>query len=101
MLPALLLRIRSRANRLPGFLEADFRVVAMTDEYAGCSGYLTSTVMELTRGKARVYNRRTGAHGAGHVGWAFLDEQGFWDAGAVERGGLVTPPGKSDRKSVV
>ncbi|MFN2465747.1 MAG: hypothetical protein ABR598_05710 [Candidatus Dormibacteria bacterium] len=51
--------------------------------------------MELERGKARVYNRRTGAHGAGHVGWAFLDEDGLWDAGAVERGGLITPPGKS------
>jgi hypothetical protein len=51
--------------------------------------------MELARGSARVYNRRTGAHGAGHVGWAFLDEQGLWDAGAVERGGLITPPGRS------
>ncbi|MDQ6747568.1 MAG: hypothetical protein M3010_05610 [Candidatus Dormibacteraeota bacterium] len=51
--------------------------------------------MELTRGMARVYNRRSGAHGAGHVGWAFLDEGGLWDTGAVERGGLVTPPGKS------
>jgi len=44
---------------------------------------------------ARVYNRRTGAHGAGHVGWAFLIEDRLWETGAVERGGTITPPGKS------
>ena len=46
-------------------------------------------------GRARVYNRRTGARGQGHVGWAFLVEDGLWEAGAVERGGTITPPGKS------
>jgi hypothetical protein len=47
------------------------------------------------QGRARVYNRRMGARGAGHVGWAFRVEDELWEAGAVERGGLVTPPGKS------
>ncbi|MGI8609941.1 MAG: hypothetical protein ACR2MY_12045, partial [Candidatus Dormibacteria bacterium] len=47
------------------------------------------------QGRARVYNRKTGARGAGHVGWAFLVEDGLWEAGAVERGGTITPPGKS------
>ena len=46
-------------------------------------------------GCARIYNRRSGARGAGHVGWAFLVERELWEAGAVERGGLVTPPGRS------
>ena len=46
-------------------------------------------------GRARVYNRRVGAHGAGHVGWAFLVEDDLWEAGAVERGGMITPPGRS------
>lgn len=44
---------------------------------------------------ARVYNRRKGARGAGHVGWAFVVEDRLWEAGAVERGGTITPPGKS------
>ncbi|MHB8509267.1 MAG: hypothetical protein ACYDGR_11555 [Candidatus Dormibacteria bacterium] len=43
-------------------------------------------------GRARVYNRRSGAYGAGHVGWAFLVVGGDWETGAVERGGLITPP---------
>jgi hypothetical protein len=43
-------------------------------------------------GHARVYVRRTGAHGAGHVGWAFTVASGSWEAGAVERGGIITPP---------
>lgn len=47
------------------------------------------------QGRARVYNRRVGAHGAGHVGWAFLAEDDLWEAGAVERGGTITPPGKA------
>jgi len=51
--------------------------------------------MTNTGGRARIYNRRHGARGAGHVGWAFLVEDGLWEAGAVERGGLVTPPGRS------
>jgi hypothetical protein len=58
-------------------------------------------MMALKEGRARVYNRRTGAHGAGHVGWAFLSDDGLWDVGAVERGGLVTPPGKSGYWSIV
>lgn len=41
---------------------------------------------------ARVYRRKTGARGAGHVGWAFALEDGAWEVGAVERGGLITPP---------
>jgi hypothetical protein len=43
-------------------------------------------------GLARVYVRRLGAHRAGHVGWAFLLPGGWWEAGGVERGGVVTPP---------
>ncbi|MFN2463864.1 MAG: hypothetical protein ABR573_08195 [Candidatus Dormibacteria bacterium] len=46
-------------------------------------------------GRARVYNRRTGANGAGHVGWGFLVEDGLWEVGAVENGGTITPPGRS------
>jgi len=55
----------------------------------------------LNSGLARVYNRRTGAHGAGHVGWAFQVEDGLWEAGAVERGGTITPPGRSGYWSLV
>ena len=55
----------------------------------------------LVEGKARVYNRRTGAHGAGHVGWGFLVEDGLWEVGAVERGGTITPPGLSGYWSLV
>ena len=47
------------------------------------------------QGRARIYNRKPGAHGAGHVGWAFRVEDDLWEAGAVERGGTITPPGKS------
>ena len=46
-------------------------------------------------GRARVYNRRHGAHGAGHVGWSFLVTGGDWETGAVENGGLITPPLKA------
>ena len=51
--------------------------------------------MEMEQGRARVYNRRHGAHGAGHVAWAFLVEDGLWEVGAVEKGGTITPPGRS------
>jgi hypothetical protein len=46
----------------------------------------------MERGRARVYVRRLGAHRAGHVGWAFQLENGNWEAGGVERGGIITPP---------
>jgi hypothetical protein len=51
--------------------------------------------MLLNAGRARVYNRRHGARGAGHVAWAFLVEDALWEAGAVEKGGTITPPGRS------
>lgn len=43
-------------------------------------------------GNARVYRRKRGARGAGHVGWAFRTDDGDWETGAVERGGFITPP---------
>ena len=46
----------------------------------------------MTEGQARVYCRPRGARGAGHVGWAFVLPDGTWEVGAVERGGLLTPP---------
>lgn len=45
-------------------------------------------------GRARVYNRKSGAHGAGHVGWAFTVGRD-WEVGAVEKGGYITPPFKA------
>lgn len=53
------------------------------------------------QGQARVYNRRAGAHGAGHVGWCFLVEDDLWEVGAVERGGTITPPGRSGYWSLI
>ena len=43
-------------------------------------------------GRARVYVRHSGAHHAGHVGWGYLLPDGSWEVGAVERGGIITPP---------
>jgi len=43
-------------------------------------------------GRARVYVRHSGAHGAGHVGWGYAVPSGNWAVGAVEKGGIITPP---------
>ncbi len=48
--------------------------------------------------QAIVFVRRSGAYGAGHIGWAFANEDNTFSAGSVENhhGGLITPPAEMD-----